>query len=88
MTPAVMQLDRAENISSQEKVEKIQQATQDVIYNKDLPRDTISCTAIHEEMSFFPWEQAYVLSDTGGCINVTPIHQPTRVRVRAVKTAL
>lgn len=54
MTPAVMQLDRAENISSQEKVEKIQQATQDVIYNKDLPRDTISCTAIHEEMSFFP----------------------------------
>lgn len=54
MTPAVMQLDRAENISSQEKVEKIQQATQDVIHNKDLPRDTISCTAIHEEMSFFP----------------------------------
>lgn len=49
-------VDRAENMSSQEKIKKIikiQQTTQDVIYNKDLPRDTISCTAIHEEMSFF-----------------------------------
>lgn len=42
-------------MSSQEKVKKIPQTTQDVIYNKDLPRDNISCTVIHEEMSiFFP----------------------------------
>lgn len=76
-------------MSSQEKVKKIPQTTQDVIYNKDLPRDNISCTVIHEEMSiFFSREQAYVLSDTGGSVNVTPIHQPTCVTECALKTAL
>lgn len=52
-------------MSSWEKVEKIRQTTQDVIYNKDLPRDTISRTAIHEEMSFFSLREAYVLADSG-----------------------
>lgn len=37
---------------------------------------------------FFPWEQAYVLSDTGGGISVTPVHQPTCVSVCTKNSSL
>lgn len=39
------------------------------------------------DVYFFSREQAYVLSDTGGSVNVTPIHQPTCVTECALKTA-
>lgn len=51
-------------MSSQEKVKKIPQTTQDVIYNKDLPRDNISCTVIHEEMSIFFPESKHMFCQT------------------------
>ena len=59
-----LQWAQAENVIPGEGTKKIQQTTQDVIYNKDLPRDTISCTAIHEEMSFFFPESEHMFCET------------------------